>query len=51
VAPLDGQCVRGSAPDLKDLVLPAEERASSWDECARRGPQGPIEDDEEPEFP
>ena len=27
------------------------EQARLWEEWARKGPQGPIEDDDEPEFP
>ena len=52
VPPLEGQRVRVIiARDDEDLALTAEEGVASWDEWARRGPQGPIEDDEEPEFP
>ncbi|MEY4544385.1 MAG: hypothetical protein RL685_580 [Pseudomonadota bacterium] len=52
VPPLDGRRVRVilAAEDL-DLVLGAEEQARLWDEWAQRGPQGPLEDDDEPEFP
>ncbi len=52
VPPLDGQRVRITiALDDQDLALAVDDQARLWDEWARRGPQGPIEDDEEPEFP
>jgi hypothetical protein len=52
VPPLEGQRVRVLiALDDQDLVLAEDEQARAWDEWARRGPQGPIEDDDEPEFP
>jgi hypothetical protein len=52
VPPLEGQRVRVLiALDDQDLTLVAEEQARLWDEWAQRNPQGPLEDDGEPEFP
>lgn len=52
VPPLDGRRVRVIlAPEDRDVVLGADEQARVWSEWAQRGPQGPIEDDGEPEFP
>jgi hypothetical protein len=52
VPPLEGQRVRVLiALDDQDLTLAAEEQARLWDEWAQSGPQGPLEDDGEPEFP
>jgi hypothetical protein len=34
-----------------DLVLPAEVQDRLWREWVNSGPQGPIEDEGEPEFP
>ena len=52
VPPMDGQRVRvliALADD--DAQLSAAEQAKAWNAWVERGPQGPIEDDEEPEFP
>ena len=38
-------------PANEAAELSREEQARLWEEWARRGPQGPIEDDDEPEFP
>lgn len=52
VPPLDGRRVRVIiAPEDPELGIPTEEQARLWDEWAQRGPQGPIEDEGEPEFP
>lgn len=52
VPPLDGRRVRVIiAPADEDVQLTAEEQAQWWDEWVKKGPQGPIEDEEEPEFP
>lgn len=52
VPPLDGQRVRVIiVPADEDLELAAAEQARLWDEWVQRGPQGPIEDETEPEFP
>lgn len=52
VPPLDGQRVRVLiALDDQDLTLASEEQARLWDEWVQTGPQGPLEDDGEPEFP
>lgn len=52
VPPLDGRRVRVIiAPADEDAALSADEQARCWDEWVRKGPQGPIEDDDEPEFP
>ncbi len=34
-----------------DESASAREQQQAWDEWIRRGPEGPIEDDGEPEFP
>lgn len=52
VPPLDGQRVHvviSSADETS--TLSREDQVRLWDEWARKGPQGPIEDDEAPEFP
>jgi predicted RNase H-like HicB family nuclease len=36
---------------VADEVLPAEAQAELWRAWAENGPQGPIEDEAEPEFP
>lgn len=52
VPPLDGQRVRVIiAPVEEEAALTADEQARVWSEWVKSGPQGPIEDDEEPEFP
>jgi hypothetical protein len=52
VPPLDGQRVRVMiALDDQDVVLAAHEQALLWEEWAQSGPQGPLEDEDEPEFP
>jgi hypothetical protein len=35
----------------EEAVLSGEEQRAAWDEWARRGPQGAIDDEGEPEFP
>jgi hypothetical protein len=52
VPPLEGQRVRvliALADD--DLQLRPEQQAEAWRQWTATGPQGPIEDDGEPEFP
>jgi hypothetical protein len=52
VPPLDGQRVRVIiVPADDDTELTAREQAPLWEEWVRMGPQGPIEDEGEPEFP
>jgi hypothetical protein len=52
VPPLDGQRVHVIiAPIEEDAKLSAADQQRLWDEWATQGPQGPIEDEEEPEFP
>jgi hypothetical protein len=52
VPPLDGQRVRVIiAPADEEATPTTDEQARLWAEWVRQGPQGPIEDDEEPEFP
>ncbi len=52
VPSLEGQRVRVLiALEDEDLTLAADERARSWNEWARGGQQGPLEDDAEPELP
>lgn len=52
VPPLEGQRVRvviALADD--DVQLASAEQAKAWSQWIANGPQGPIEDDGEPEFP
>lgn len=52
VPPLEGQRVRvliALADD--DLELRPEQQAEAWRHWVTHGPQGPIDDDDEPEFP
>jgi hypothetical protein len=52
VPPLEGQRVRvviALADD--DVQLASAEQAKAWNQWIANGPQGPIEDDGEPEFP
>ena len=52
VPPLEGQRVRvliALADD--DLELRPEQQAEAWRQWVTDGPQGPIDDDGEPEFP
>jgi len=52
VPPLEGQRVQVIiAPADEDRETTRAEQARLWDEWVQRGPQGPIEEDEEPEFP
>jgi hypothetical protein len=52
VPPLEGRRVLVIiAPEERELALAADEQTRIWDEWVRRGPEGPIEDDGEPEFP
>ncbi|MEO8185698.1 MAG: hypothetical protein ABI895_43390 [Deltaproteobacteria bacterium] len=49
---LDGRRVRVIlAPEDRDVLLGVDEQARLWTEWVQRGPQGPIEDEGEPEFP
>jgi hypothetical protein len=52
VPPLEGQRVRVviALADEDVQVAPAEQ-AKAWSKWIAGGPQGPIEDDSEPEFP
>jgi hypothetical protein len=53
VPPFEGKRVfvrLETAEDL-DTTLPAEVQARLWRDWAASGPQGPIEDDGEPQFP
>jgi len=52
VPPLDGRRVRVIlAPEERDIVLAQDEQTRLWSEWVQHGPQGPIEDDGDPEFP
>jgi hypothetical protein len=52
VPALEGRRVRVIiAPEDIELSLPTDEQAGPWDEWVRQGPQGPIEDEGEQEFP
>ena len=50
---LDGRRVRIVLEPAEDpdLELTPQAQAELWQTWVDRGPQGPIEDDEEPEFP
>jgi hypothetical protein len=52
VPPFEGRRVRVIIdPEDEEVRLGADEQARFWSEWVQRGPHGPIEDDEEPEFP
>ena len=52
VPPLEGQRVRVViAPEEDEARLTPAEQARLWQHWVEHGPQGPIEDDEEPELP
>jgi hypothetical protein len=52
VPPLEGKRVRVViAPEEDEPQLSADEQARLWHQWVEHGPQGPIEDDGEPEFP
>jgi hypothetical protein len=51
-APLEGQRVRVIiALADNDVELAPEQQAEAWRQWAASGPQGPIEDDGDPELP
>jgi hypothetical protein len=51
-APFEGQRVRVLLELVDDYVrLSAEEQATSWTAWLAQGPDGPIEDEGEPELP
>lgn len=49
----EGRAVRVtlSPLDESDLKVPPETQLQMWQEWAKSGPQGPISDEGEPEFP
>jgi len=52
VPPLDGQRVRIVIALMdEDVELAPGDKTKAWKEWITGGPQGPIEDDGEPEFP
>jgi hypothetical protein len=52
VPPLEGQRVRVViALADEDVQIEPAEQAKAWSQWIANGPQGPIEDDGEPEFP
>ena len=51
VPPLDGQRVRVIIEPAQETKLSADEQATLWNHWVERGPQGPIDDEGEPEFP
>lgn len=52
VPPLEGQRVRIVIARMDEEVeLASGEQAMAWKKWIAGGPQGPIEDDGEPEFP
>jgi hypothetical protein len=48
---LEGKRVRLVIEPEDEKQLSVDEQRSLWSLWAKRGPQGPIEDDGEPEFP
>jgi hypothetical protein len=51
-APLEGKRVRVLLELVdEDVRLTADEQAASWSAWTAHGPDGPIADDDEPEFP
>jgi hypothetical protein len=53
VPPLEGRRVRVVIEplDAAEVVLSPDQQAQLWQAWARSGPQGPIDEDEESEFP
>jgi hypothetical protein len=52
VPPLEGQRVRVIiVPADEEGEMASAEQARFWEDWVLRGPQGPIEDEDEPEFP
>jgi hypothetical protein len=51
VPALDGMRVRVIVEPEEEEKLDPEQQAKLWDAWVASGPQGPIEDDGEPEFP
>jgi hypothetical protein len=52
VPALDGQRVRVIiAPEDLELALQTDEQARVWHDWLRQGPQGPLDDEGEQEFP
>jgi hypothetical protein len=53
VPPLEGRRVRVviEPVDESTIELGPREQAALWRDWSRSGPQGPIEDDGDPEFP
>jgi hypothetical protein len=53
VPPLEGKRVQIVLLPLEDteVQLSSEEQTVLWQDWVQRGPQGPIEDDEDPGFP
>ena len=53
VPPLEGRRVRVVIEPLEEVevVLSPEMQAQLWRTWMERGPQGPLDEDEEPEFP
>ncbi len=52
IPPLEGRRVRVviEALDEGEVVLPPDRQARLWQGWVERGPQGPIDEDEVPEF-
>ena len=53
VPPLEGRRVRVLIEPLEesDIVLTSEAQNQLWQAWVEKGPQGPIEEDDEPELP
>jgi hypothetical protein len=48
---LEGRRVRVVVEPVEDATHDRTEERRAWDAWAQRGPQGPIEDDSEPDLP
>src|SRR5262245_54116772 len=48
---LEGRRVRVVVEPVDEVAADRAEQQRAWEEWAARGPQGPIEDDGEPELP
>ena len=51
VPELEGCRVLVALEPEEELMLTQKEQREFWEEWSERGPQGPLDDDEEPAFP
>lgn len=51
LSPLEGQGVFVVVERIEEALLSAEGQRGAWDAWATSGPQGPLEDEDEPAFP